>query len=106
MVHLARSRQAGVCAMHMQGTPQTMQDNPNYTDVVQDILRYLKMRDVWLVEQGVAPERICLDPGIGFGKTHGHNWELLQRASEFHSTGRPILVGHSRKGFIANFYVH
>jgi len=101
MVDLVCSRHAGVCAMHMQGTPQTMQDNPAYTDVVQEILSYLKTRCNWLVEQGVAPERICLDPGIGFGKSHAHNLELLQRASEFHSTGHPILIGHSRKGFIA-----
>ncbi len=101
MVEVARSREVGVCAMHMQGTPQTMQDKPVYTDVVLDILEYLQRRDCWLVEQGIAPERICLDPGIGFGKTHAHNFVLLQRASEFHATGRPILIGHSRKGFIA-----
>ncbi len=101
MVHVARSRQAGICAMHMLGSPQTMQDNPVYKDVVQEILHYLKMRDHWLIEQGVAPERICLDPGIGFGKTHAHNLELLHRASAFHSAGRPILIGHSRKGLIA-----
>ena len=101
MVELARSSQVGICAMHMQGTPQTMQDNPNYADVVADILGYLKARDRWLVNQGVVPERICLDPGIGFGKTHEHNLELLHRASEFHVTQRPILIGHSRKGFIA-----
>jgi len=101
MIEVARARQAGVCAMHMQGTPQTMQDNPAYTDVVADVLDYLKSRDRWLVEQGIAPERICLDPGVGFGKTHAHNLELLQNASAFHATGRPILVGHSRKGFIA-----
>lgn len=101
MIELAKSKQVGVCAMHMLGTPQTMQDNPVYSDVVDDILGYLKARDHWLVEQGVAPERICLDPGIGFGKTHEHNFELLHRASEFHQTGRPILIGHSRKGFIA-----
>ena len=78
-----------------------MQDNPTYTDVVQEIVGFLQKRDAWLVEQGVAPERICLDPGIGFGKTHSHNLELIQKASAFHATGRPILVGHSRKGFIA-----
>ncbi len=101
MVEVVRSRKVGVCAMHMQGTPQTMQDNPVYTDVVLEIVEYLQCRNSWLVEQGIAPERICLDPGIGFGKTHAHNLVLLQRASEFHATGRPILIGHSRKGFIA-----
>ena len=101
MIEVARTRKVGVCAMHMQGTPQTMQDDPQYDDVLGEIVSYLKQRDAWLLEQGVAPERICLDPGIGFGKTHAHNIELLQRASEFHATGRPILIGHSRKGFIA-----
>jgi len=101
MVEIARSRQAGVCAMHMQGTPQTMQDNPSYNNVIADILGYLRKRDALLVEQGIAPERICLDPGIGFGKSHVHNLELVQKASEFHAIGRPILIGHSRKGFIA-----
>ena len=101
MVEIARARQVGVCAMHMQGTPQSMQDNPSYTNVVAEIVDTLKKRDEWLLEQGIAPERICLDPGIGFGKSHAHNLELLQKASEFHSIGRPILIGHSRKGFIA-----
>jgi len=64
-------------------------------------LSYLQLRDQWLTKQGIAPERICLDPGIGFGKTHEHNLELLRNASVFHRMGRPILVGHSRKGFIA-----
>jgi len=101
MVELVKSTKVGVCAMHMQGTPQTMQDRPVYTDVVADILGYLEARDQRLVEQGIAPERICLDPGIGFGKTHEHNLELIHRAGEFHATQRPILIGHSRKGFIA-----
>jgi dihydropteroate synthase len=101
MVDVAKGQQVGICAMHMQGTPQTMQDNPVYTDVVVDILGYLTARDDWLIKQGVSHERICLDPGIGFGKTHEHNLELLRRAGEFHATKRPILIGHSRKGFIA-----
>ncbi len=101
MIEIVRARQAGVCVMHMQGTPQTMQDNPAYTEVVADIVDYLQARDHWLLERGIAPERICLDPGIGFGKSHSHNFELIQRAGEFHTTGRPILIGHSRKGFIA-----
>lgn len=101
MVELAKGSQVGVCAMHMQGTPQTMQDNPVYGDVVADILGYLEARNHWLIERGIAPERICLDPGVGFGKTHEHNLELLHRASDFHATKRPILIGHSRKGFIA-----
>ena len=101
MIDIATTLGPGVCAMHMQGTPQTMQDSPNYTNVVSDILGYLKSRDQWLINRGIAPDKICLDPGIGFGKTHAHNLELLKHISEFHAAGRPLLVGHSRKGFIA-----
>ena len=90
----------GVCAMHMQGTPQTMQDDPQYDDVVHDIVDYLRQRDAALLAGGIAAEKICLDPGIGFGKTHHHNMELLRRAEEFHVLNRPVLIGHSRKGFI------
>ncbi|GAB5406408.1 MAG: dihydropteroate synthase [Aureliella sp.] len=100
MISVAANCQAGVCAMHMQGTPQTMQDAPAYGDVVADIKEYLAARLTTLTEHGIAPERICLDPGVGFGKTHDHNLELVRRCEEFHSLGRPILIGHSRKGFI------
>ena len=101
MIDLARSSMVGICVMHMRGTPQNMQNDPKYTDVVAEILAYLQSRDRWLIEHGIASERICLDPGIGFGKTHEHNLELLQHASEFHRAGRPLLIGHSHKGFIA-----
>jgi dihydropteroate synthase len=101
MISIAVRSGAGVCAMHMQGTPQTMQDNPTYEDVVQDIFGYLMQRKAWLMNQGILRERICLDPGIGFGKSHEHNLQLLRNAERFHQTGQPILVGHSRKGFIA-----
>ena len=100
MIEVARQSAAGICAMHMQGTPQTMQDNPVYEDVVEDIYRYLGQRRDVLVQAGIAIEKICLDPGIGFGKSHEHNLELLKNAARFHETGCPILVGHSRKGFI------
>lgn len=100
MIDVALDSGAGVCAMHMQGTPQTMQDDPTYDNVTEDILKYLKERQSWLAGQGVAPEKICLDPGIGFGKTHAHNLRLIREADRFHETGCPILVGHSRKGFI------
>ena len=100
MIDVAVSSGAGVCAMHMQGTPQTMQDAPTYIDVTEDILKYLNQRKSWLTGQGVAPEKICLDPGVGFGKTHAHNLQLIRDAGRFHETGCPILVGHSRKGFI------
>jgi dihydropteroate synthase len=101
MLPLAARSGAGVCAMHMQGIPQTMQDNPDYEDVVAEIRAYVLKRDAALLDGGVAEEKICLDPGIGFGKTHDHNLQLLAGVEEFVSTGRVILVGHSRKGFIA-----
>ena len=92
----------GVCAMHMRGTPQTMQDDPEYGDVVGEIRTYLQQRRDALLAAGVQRERICLDPGIGFGKTHEHNWTLLSHAAAFHEIGCPLLVGHSRKGFLGN----
>jgi dihydropteroate synthase len=100
MIRVAVDSRAGICAMHMPGTPQTMQDDPHYDDVVGDIHRYLEQRRDALLAAGVPLERICLDPGIGFGKTHAHNLELMARAGEFLDLGVPILVGHSRKGFI------
>jgi dihydropteroate synthase len=100
MVGVAAAMGAGVCAMHMQGTPQNMQDHPQYKDVVAEITHYLQSRDEALRVAGIEPQRICLDPGIGFGKTHEHNLELVRASSTFVALGRPILVGHSRKGFI------
>jgi len=100
MAALAASTNVGVCAMHMQGTPRTMQDDPRYEEVVSDIARYLQLRRDALLAAGIQRERICLDPGIGFGKTHQHNLTLLANAHRFHALGCPLLVGHSRKGFI------
>lgn len=100
MLRVAVESRAGVCAMHMQGTPQTMQVDPHYDDVVGDIHAYLMRRRNALLAAGIPLDRICLDPGIGFGKTHAHNLELMARAGEFLDLGVPILVGHSRKGFI------
>ncbi len=101
MPALAAKTKAAVCAMHMQGSPQTMQDNPRYNNVVEDIFRYLEQRRDALIEMGIAPDRICLDPGIGFGKTHQHNLTLMANCRRFHALGCPLLVGHSRKGFLA-----
>jgi dihydropteroate synthase len=101
MIEVAVSTRAGICAMHRLGPPQTMQNDPHYENCVLEILEYLRARDRFLIEHGIAPERICLDPGIGFGKTHEHNLELIRSASLFQHLRRPILVGHSRKGFIA-----
>ena len=100
MVRVAVETNAGVCAMHMQGNPQTMQDSPSYDNVFQEIYVYLEQRKQVLLDAGIESERICLDPGIGFGKTHEHNLELIQEAEKFLRLGSPILVGHSRKGFI------
>ena len=100
MVRVAVESGAGICAMHMQGTPQTMQDRPTYAAVVNDILCYLRQRRDQLTAAGVLRERICLDPGIGFGKTHEHNILLLAHATEFHQLECPLLFGPSRKGFI------
>jgi dihydropteroate synthase len=101
MMEVAAQSGAGVCAMHMQGTPQTMQDAPAYDDVVGEIHLYLQQRRDALLASGIARERICLDPGIGFGKTHQHNVTLLANSHRFLDLGCPILVGHSRKGFLA-----
>lgn len=101
MVSLAVESKAGVCAMHMQGTPQTMQDNPAYTDVVAEVADYLCRRRDELQAAGVETTRLALDPGIGFGKTHQHNLNLLAHVERFHELGCPLLVGHSRKGLIA-----
>jgi len=100
MLAIARQAVAGICVMHMQGTPQTMQDNPFYDDVVEEIYMYLCQRRDALLAAGIARERICLDPGIGFGKTHEHNLALMANCGRFHDLGCPLLVGHSRKGFI------
>lgn len=100
MIDLAVHSGAGICAMHMQGSPQDMQDNPTYDDVVEDVYHYLGSRKTLLIESGIAPSRICLDPGVGFGKEHGHNVQLLAHCSRYHALECPILIGHSRKGFI------
>jgi len=100
MINVAMNSEVGLCLMHMQGNPQNMQDNPSYEDVVSEILDYLIARRDFCLAAGIDPRRICLDPGIGFGKTHEHNLELLKNAARFQETGCPILIGHSRKGFI------
>ena len=100
MLKVVRNRQVGVCVMHMQGNPRTMQNDPQYKNVVEEILDYLIARRDHCIGQGIERSRICLDPGIGFGKTHEHNLALLRHAAKFRDTGCPILIGHSRKGFI------
>ncbi|MGA2319604.1 MAG: dihydropteroate synthase [Solirubrobacteraceae bacterium] len=86
--------------MHMRGEPRTMQQDPRYADVVDDVRAFLEERLAFAVREGVAEERILLDPGIGFGKTELHNLELLRRLDELLTLGRPIVIGTSRKGFL------
>ena len=83
--------------MHMQGEPRTMQVDPRYDDVPAEVASFLEERMAFAVAQGVREERICLDPGIGFGKTVEHNVELLRRLDVLLALGRPVLVGFSRK---------
>jgi len=90
-----------VCLMHMLGTPRTMQVEPRYDDVVDHVAAFLEERLAFAVGAGIAEERICLDPGIGFGKTANHNLELLRRLDRIVALGRPVLVGVSRKSTLA-----
>jgi dihydropteroate synthase len=100
MLGVVQASAAGLCAMHMQGTPQTMQDHPSYDDVVGEVLAWLRARRDTLVAAGISPERIALDPGIGFGKTHQHNLDLLANCYRYHELKCPLLLGPSRKGYI------
>jgi dihydropteroate synthase len=97
MAGVVADGEAFVCLMHMQGEPRTMQQAPHYDDVVSDVLAFLEGRVAFAVEHGIREERICVDPGIGFGKTPNQNLELLRRLGELRSLGRPLLVGVSRK---------
>jgi dihydropteroate synthase len=97
MAEVVAGGDAFVCLMHMQGEPRTMQVAPKYDDVVSDVLAFLEERLAFAVEHGIAEERICVDPGIGFGKSPDQNLELLSRLDELCSLGRPVLVGVSRK---------
>jgi dihydropteroate synthase len=91
---------AYLCLMHMLGEPRTMQDDPRYGDVVSEVKSFLEERLAFAVEAGIPEERVCLDPGLGFGKTVEHNLELLARLDELAAIGRPLLVGASRKRFL------
>lgn len=91
---------AAVCLMHMQGEPATMQDDPSYGDVVAEVRDFLRARAAACVAAGIARERICIDPGIGFGKRVEHNLALLARLDELAGLGFPVLLGVSRKSLI------
>ena len=100
MAEVVAASGAEVCLVHMLGEPRTMQDDPRYDDVVSDVKALLEERLAFAVAEGIAEERVWLDPGIGFGKTLQHNLELLRRLDEIVAIGRPVLVGASRKRFI------
>jgi dihydropteroate synthase len=100
MLALVRETSVPVIIMHIQGTPGDMQVKPQYDNVVTDIAVFFKERLAWLAENGVDPERITLDPGIGFGKTLGHNLSIIKHLADFKDLGCPLLLGHSRKRFI------
>ena len=97
---LCAERDAGLILMHMQGSPRTMQGSPLYEDVVAEVKSFLSERMEFAIACGVEEDRIWLDPGIGFGKSAKHNFELLGRLGELLSLGRPLVVGTSRKSFI------
>lgn len=100
MMSVCANSDCGIIAMHIRGTPRTMQDNPTYIDVVSDVRSFLAERVESITGCGIDRERIMLDPGIGFGKTAEHNLELMRNLRELRSLGRPLLVGHSRKRFL------
>jgi dihydropteroate synthase len=97
---LCAERGCDVVLMHMLGDPRTMQEDPTYDDVVDDVKAFLAGRIEFAIAEGIDEERIWADPGIGFGKTVEHNLELLRRLGELAELGRPIVVGTSRKSFI------
>jgi len=100
MVDVVAGTGCPVCIMHMQGMPKTMQEDPRYDDVVDEVLRFLEERLSSIVARGVREEQIMVDPGIGFGKTVAHNLALLDGLSRFTTLGRPVLLGASRKRFL------
>ena len=91
---------AYLCLMHMHGEPGTMQDDPRYEDVVSEVAAFLEERLAAAVKAGIREENVCLDPGIGFGKTSEHNLELVARLDELVALGRPVVLGASRKRFL------
>ena len=100
-IDAVRDSDCGLCLMHMQATPQTMQQGPSYTDVVREVIDFLKARVAVMVGEGIARERICIDPGFGFGKTVEHNYALLRELKRIRDeVGLPVLAGLSRKSMI------
>jgi dihydropteroate synthase len=102
MAEIVRTFGAGLVLMHMQGSPQTMQQNPVYDDVTSDVAGFLEARLQAAADMGIAGSQVVLDPGVGFGKTREHNLELLARLAELQRLGRPVCLGVSRKGFMGS----
>ena len=100
MIGIVESYNIPVVIMHMKGNPQNMQLNPDYKDIVNEILDFFKMKIEIAIQSGINRSMIILDPGIGFGKTVEHNFELLSRLNEFNVLELPIMIGPSRKSFI------
>lgn len=100
MIEICRAAGCGVVVMHMQGDPRTMQLAPRYDDVVAEVRAFFKERLATLTAAGIDPEAVCFDPGIGFGKSLEHNLALLRGLPELGASGRPLLLGVSRKSFI------
>jgi dihydropteroate synthase len=95
---------AYLCLMHMQGEPRTMQDDPRYEAVADEVASFLEARLAFAVSAGIAEDRICLDPGIGFGKTQAQNFELVRRLDVLLALGRPVLIGLSRKSSLGRLF--
>ncbi len=102
MAPVAAEAGVPVILMHMKGSPGNMQDNPVYDNLIPEILAFLRNAIERATEKGVREDRIIVDPGIGFGKTFDHNLEIIKELNQFHSLGRPVLLGTSRKAFIGN----
>jgi dihydropteroate synthase len=102
MIELVRQTSVPLIIMHMQGTPGDMQLKPQYKNVVTEVVGFFQERLAWLAEQGIDSSRITVDPGIGFGKSLAHNLSLLKNLAEIKALGCPLLLGHSRKRFIAD----
>jgi len=106
LLDVVKSYDAPICLMHMKGTPQNMQKNPNYKDIIKEIKDFLKERSDYAIKNGISKNKIIIDPGIGFGKRTGHgiedNCKIIANISEFKKLGFPVLIGTSRKTFIGN----
>jgi dihydropteroate synthase len=100
MANVVADAKAGVILMHMQGTPQTMQIAPHYDDVLSEVGQFLESRLQNVAQMGIPPQRVALDPGIGFGKKSAHNLRLIARLDHFQKLGRPVCLGVSRKGIV------